>query len=234
MLRSQLKGDMPTTTPSSDEDLWELVGGLSQPSKMPCWSYGLPPEACKTGGYLRANVPDSVCARCYSFRGRSHFPSVKDSRQRRLESLAHPHWVYAMVELIKMYTPIGNPYFRWHDSGDIQNDQHFEKICQVARLLPQVNFWLPTQESRYCRWPIPENLVLRVSAPLLGGHAREDATNISSVLPKELGPVWEDLVKRSNDFIWRCPAPLDKAFYNCGSCRACWDPEVYHVQYLEY
>ena len=31
----------------------KIVGGLSRPSKMPGWSYGLPAKECKTGGKLQ-------------------------------------------------------------------------------------------------------------------------------------------------------------------------------------
>jgi len=30
-------------------EAWTLVGGLSKPSKMPGWAYGLPAAECKTG-----------------------------------------------------------------------------------------------------------------------------------------------------------------------------------------
>ena len=30
----------------------KLVGGLSKPSKMPGWAYGLPAKECKTGSKL--------------------------------------------------------------------------------------------------------------------------------------------------------------------------------------
>jgi hypothetical protein len=230
--RSSPKVDTPTTTLSFDE-AWHIIGGLSEPSKMPCFSYGLPPEACKTGSLLRAKVPDSTCARCYSFRGRATFPGVKDARARRLQSLTDPRWVEAMTLAIRMVTSIAVPYFRWHDSGDIQSDEHFVNICAVAQNLPQIQFWLPTQEHRYAReWIIPDNLIVRASAALLGGSPPE-APLVSSVVPKTLTAHWPDFVSRNTKVLFRCLAGLDKKYYNCGDCRACWDPEVYHVQYLE-
>ena len=45
---------------------------------------------------------------------------------RRLESLKHPQWVEAMVALIH-----GEPWFRWHDSGDLQSPEHLKKIFEV-------------------------------------------------------------------------------------------------------
>ena len=43
----------------------EIVGGLSKPSKMPGWAYGLPAKECKTGSKLQ-NVPGSTCYDCYA------------------------------------------------------------------------------------------------------------------------------------------------------------------------
>ena len=34
-------------------EAWDLVGGLSKPSKMPGWAYGIPAKECKTGSKLR-------------------------------------------------------------------------------------------------------------------------------------------------------------------------------------
>jgi hypothetical protein len=41
----------------------KLVGGLSKPSKMPGWAYGLPAKECKTGSKL-VNVKGSTCEGC--------------------------------------------------------------------------------------------------------------------------------------------------------------------------
>ena len=41
----------------------KIVGGLSKPSKMPGWAYGLPAAECKTGSKL-AKLPGTVCYGC--------------------------------------------------------------------------------------------------------------------------------------------------------------------------
>ena len=51
----------------------KIVGGLSKPSKMPGWAYGLPAAECKTGSKL-AQVPGSVCSGCYALKGCYVFP----------------------------------------------------------------------------------------------------------------------------------------------------------------
>jgi hypothetical protein len=56
----------------------ENVGGLSNPSKMPSKSYGLPAQACKVGGQLRA-VKGSTCENCYAYdRGHVWLPSSQE------------------------------------------------------------------------------------------------------------------------------------------------------------
>ena len=50
------------------QQAWDLVGGLSKPSKMPGWSYGLPAKECKTGSKLR-KVKGSTCHGCYALKG---------------------------------------------------------------------------------------------------------------------------------------------------------------------
>ena len=102
-----------------------ITGGLSKPSKMPGHAYNLPAWRCKTGVKLQA-VKGSVCAGCYAMKGRYRFKNVKDALQRRMDSLDHPQWVQAMVVLIDK-----QPWFRWHDSGDLQSLDHLNKIFEV-------------------------------------------------------------------------------------------------------
>ena len=96
----------------------QITGGLSKPSKMPGPAYNLPATECKTGAKL-VKVPDSVCEGCYALKGRYNFRNVRLALARRLASLKHPRWIEAMTVLIK-----GEPYFRWHDSGDLQSVTH--------------------------------------------------------------------------------------------------------------
>ena len=93
---------------------WTIVGGLSKPSKMPCFGYGIPATACKTGGKLRVKQ-GSVCSKCYAHRGKYLTGNVIKAQQRRLTAITDPSWVDAMIRLI-----FGEDHFRWHDSGDIQ------------------------------------------------------------------------------------------------------------------
>jgi hypothetical protein len=122
----------------------KIIGGsLSKPSKMPGWSIGLPAKECKTGGKLQ-KVPGSVCFDCYALKGCYVFKVVQDAQYRRLAAIKSPDWVQAMAHLINSKKP---DVFRWHDSGDVQDLDHLQKIYEVCRLTPSKRHWLPTREA---------------------------------------------------------------------------------------
>ena len=114
------------------KEAWALVGGLSKPSKMPGWSIGIPAKECKTGKKLR-QIKNSVCEGCYALKGCYVFKVVQEAQYKRLEAIQHPDWVLAMATLINSKKP---DVFRWHDSGDVQDVQHLEKIFEVCKLTP--------------------------------------------------------------------------------------------------
>lgn len=214
----------PRTKRWTVKEAWELVGGLSEPDKMPGYSYSLPARYCKTGQKLR-NVKGSICSVCYAMRNRYRFGYVQRALERRFEALTHPEWVEAMAFLINHYAD-SCPYFRWHDSGDLQGVWHLENICQVARLTPRVQHWLPTHEvgivKEFLRrgGRIPPNLVIRISAAMLNQRA------VDIGLPTSSSSVREELAPPGS---YRCPAR--KQGNQCGSCRACWDGSIQNVDY---
>ena len=189
----------------------KITGGLSKPSKMPGPAYNLPAWACKTGAKLR-KVPGSPCYGCYAFKGRYNFSNVQLALKRRLEALESPLWVDAMVTLIK-----GQPWFRWHDSGDIQSEQHLKNIFEVCKLTPETKHWLPTQEREYLKDPeaVPANLIIRLSGSKIDG-------------PSPKAWPWTSSVVTSSE-ARTCPAP--EQGNSCGSCRACWDKSTPNVAY---
>jgi len=124
----------------------EITGGLSSPSKMPGYAYNLPAWRCVTGVKLQA-VAGSVCSGCYAMKGRYRFKNVKDALNRRLNSLTHPQWVEAMTTLVTWYSR-KVPWFRWHDSGDLQGPDHLKNIFEVCNATPAVKHWMPTREVK--------------------------------------------------------------------------------------
>ena len=198
--------------------------GLGKPSKMPGYSTSLPATACKVGMRL-AKVAGSVCASCYAMKGHYTYPSVKQGLQKRLEALHNPQWIEGMITLVGHYTDPDDPYFRIHDSGDFQSVEHVLQWVEVARALPWVQFWGPSREIAMIRlardmagdWPV--NLVIRISAPMIG-KAIYTGGPTSSV------DVKDNLIDDGGS---QCPAPTQGN--ECGDCRACWDPTVTRVNY---
>ena len=193
------------------KEAWTLVGGLSKPSKMPGWSIGIPAKECKTGAKLRL-IPDSVCEGCYALKGCYVFKVVQEAQYKRLEAIQHPDWVEAMATLINSKKP---DVFRWHDSGDVQDLDHLEKIFKVCELTPSKRHWMPTREAwiKDHMHKAPANLVVRFSSPMIDQGPVKSWPNTSTVSTKSR----------------TCPAPDNNN--ECGDCRACWDPLVKNIEY---
>ena len=206
-----------------------VVGGLSNPSKMPGKAFGFSPKHCITGSKLRL-IEDSVCSKCYACKGCYVFTNVVDAHEDRYRKLRRAlrdkkyrdRWVEAMAQLIgadKM------PYFRWHDSGDLQSVEHLEMIADVCRLTPGVKHYLPTREYKIVKdyqrdYVIPGNLIIRLSAHM-----------INEVIPKvpegvAASAVFDD-PKTAPGFA--CPARTQGN--ECKDCRACWTLDVPLVVY---
>ena len=208
----------------------KIVGGLSTPGKMPCYSINLPAVACKVGSIL-AREPGTTCHGCYALKGRYRFPNVKKAMARRLRALVHGSWTAAMVTLIT-----GHKYFRWHDSGDLQSAQHLVNIFEVAKATPGAQHWLPTREHKLLQYMdpdiIPKNLLIRVSATKVDGQPPSWWPWTSTVVSRrpfwKLGLWFNKLFKIKG----KCFAPIQGG--KCKSCRACWDRSVSNVTYAKH
>ena len=202
----------------------QIIGGdLSATTKMPCKSFNLPAWECKTGSKL-AKIKGSVCFNCYAMKGNyTRFPSVKKAQYKKLGQLFNPAWVNAMVAMIEREN---NPFFRWHDAGDVQSVKHFNNICEVARKTPNIKHWLPTREHKIINDSvkagntIPDNLIVRISATMIDDKPSKTASHTSTVHNK------------SNPIGYECPAPDQDG--ECGDCRACWDTNIKNVSYKEH
>lgn len=196
----------------------DIVQGLTKTDKMPSLSYSIPANECKKGSKLRL-IAGSVCSTCYALKGNyKRYPAIIQKQYKRLESISNPLWVKAMIFLIQNKKNIQSTgVFRWHDSGDIQNIDHFEKILQVVKATPNIKHWLPTKESqlvKHYKGKIPENLVIRLSGSMIDGKA----------------PIFKNTSTVTTDKdIATC-----RAFENngkCGTCRKCWDKDIKNITY---
>jgi len=189
----------------------KIVGGLSTPGKMPCYSINLPATACKVGSIL-AQQAGTTCHGCYALKGRYKIKNTKIAMARRLAALQDSRWVRAMVTLME-----GRKHFRWHDSGDIQSAWHLARILEVCKQTPNTKHWLPTRESRFLKLMdpaiIPANLIIRLSGHMVDG---KNAT-------------WWPWTSAVSSQGKTCPAK-DQG-NQCLDCRSCWDRSVSNVTY---
>lgn len=199
-----------------------IVGGLSKPSKMPGFAYGLPAWECKTGGKL-AQVIGSICYNCYARKGSyTMYPAVKQAQYKRLKSLDDIRWTSAMVKLIT-----GQEFFRWHDAGDLQGLWHLEKIVTVAKKTPDTNHWLPTKEKKIINdflksgKTFPNNLTVRLSMPMVDMAPRGNFPYTSTVYSKD-----------GHAYGYKCPAYQQGG--ECRDCRACWNKGITNVSYSQH
>lgn len=214
-----------------------IAGNLGKTSKMPGASYGLSAKRCHTGSALKL-IPGSVCASCYAdnaFYG--SWAPVAKGHAKRHDSLDHPRWEDALVTLILAY---GHPYFRWHDSGDLQSVEHLFRIGRVCRRTPSISHWLPTREYEMVSqalvegFVIPDNLCIRLSAKMI---------DTEPVLPPELASLPTSTVHtahghpvitgRERKGAVECLA-VAKRDNICGDCRACWSKQVINVSYPQH
>lgn len=210
-----------TNTIKTKKEAKALVGGLSNPSKMPCHGYSIPAARCITGAKMR-KVKNSICSACYALKGMYQFSNVQNALEKRFQTLKNPLWIEAMVKLIK-----GESFFRWHDSGDLQGVWHLENIIAVCNATPETKHWLPTREFLFVKrfveqgGKIPSNLTIRFSALHFDGKAPEK-------LAKQLGVQCSG----ASDSAFSCPAP--KQDNECKSCRKCWNQNIFNVSYKKH
>jgi len=200
------------------------VGGLTQTSKMPWLSYSLPASACKTGSKLR-EVDGSVCSKCYACKGFYCMPNVQAAQEKRLRILLDDpeKWAGYMAAIIERKASnidAKRRYFRWHDSGDVQNGTHLQAILWIASMVPGVRFYLPTKEKWAHVRVHPDNIVIRRSASLIGQSA-----------PTVTLQHWATVGVASRGY--QCPAS-EQTEYECKDCRACWSPDNTVINYAQH
>ena len=189
----------------------KITHTLSKPSKMPGFSIGIPAKKCKTGAKLR-KIKGSVCYGCYALKGCYVFPDVQAAQYKRLRAIKKKKWIEAMAHQINSKKV---KFFRWHDSGDVQNLEHLNKIYEVCKLSPTVKHWMPTREA----WisdhvtRAPDNLIIRFSMPMVDQVAAGSWRNTSTVVTSGA----------------TCPAP--KQGGKCLNCRACWNHNIKNISY---
>lgn len=199
-------------------------------SKMPGSSFAISAKHCNVGAKL-AQVKGSTCHRCYALKIQNMRPSVDmgwtDNLNKAVTMIANDpaRWVKFMsFQIDKAALKTGQPFHRWFDSGDLQSLEMLSAIVDVCKATPHVSHWLPTREAAIVRQynriygAFPPNLVVRVSATMIGDKPISGYVNTSTVHRKTDEPTGHV-----------CPA--SKQGNSCGDCRACWSLNVSNVSY---
>ena len=191
---------------------------LSNTSKLGVKSISLDARKCKTGSKL-AKKPGTVCSGCYALKGCYVFPVVKDAMARRLEFFNSPNFIPIMVWLL---SSLRKKFFRWFDSGDIQNVFMGLNILEICRLTPDIKHWIPSKEYKIWRQALkiqklPDNVVLRMSSPNIDQEPLKEFSNTSTVH------------KNKKAFGLECIAYKQDG--KCLDCEACFNKKVKNVSY---
>lgn len=96
--RGDIEADIARIKTIKAADL--VIGGLSNPSKMPEYALNLPAKRCHVGARLQA-IRGSVCNKCYALSNRYRHPKVVDAMERRYQGIFEEDWVAAMVLTIR-------------------------------------------------------------------------------------------------------------------------------------
>lgn len=195
--------------------------------KMPGSTFAISAKHCKVGSKL-AEVKGSTCHRCYALKLQNLRPSVNTGWTNNLNKAVQmidkdpARWVAFMsFQIQKAYEKTQEPFHRWFDSGDLQSEAMLQAICDVARATPSIKHWLPTREAKIVKnfgEPIPDNLIVRVSATMIN-----DAPIV--------GHIWTSTVHNKTGVPVGHVCPASHQGNQCGSCRACWSDSVKNVSY---
>lgn len=209
----------------------EIAGKVSAGNgKMPGSTFAISAKECKVGGKL-ATVKGSVCDRCYALKLQKLRPSVDQGWTANYTKStamidANPEgWAKAAAFQIKrIAAKTGENYHRWFDSGDLQSVAMLAAICRTAEITPEISHWLPTREAKMVKdyiaagGVVPSNLIIRISATMIGDAPVAGHANTSTVHRKG-----------TPHHGHACPASTQGN--NCGECRACWSKSVGNVSY---
>jgi hypothetical protein len=191
---------------------------LSNTSKLGVKSISLDAKKCKTGSKL-AKKSGTVCNGCYALKGCYVFPVVKDAMARRLEFFNSKNFIPIMVWLLQSQK---KKFFRWFDSGDVQDVFMALNILEVCRLTPNIKHWIPSKEYKIWRQALkiqklPDNVVLRMSSPNIDQEPLKEFQNTSTVH------------ENKKAFGLECIAYKQDG--KCLDCKACYNPKIKNISY---
>jgi hypothetical protein len=199
---------------------------------MPCLSFNLSAFFCNVGGKL-VDVKNSVCNGCYAMKG--FYGMYKKQHTvnhiRKMNKFTNTDlWILSFTDYLtnhyKTTSKIDSGYFRWFDSGDIQNYKMLLAIVEICNNTPHIKHWLPTKEYSLIRrykkeiGKFPKNLCVRVSSPMIDSIMR-GFNNTSSV----------SKTSQTTDTRYTKTCHAAEQDNKCLECRLCWDKSIKNITY---
>lgn len=145
-----------------------MINLLSNPSKMPCYSFNIPAFKYCPAAQLLAKIKEAgkkfICDSCYACKGFYMFSNVKASLQGKADLITKSlhqdngqTFIDAMCKQIraKYFDKHGNKkklkktntdLFRVHDSGDLFSPKYITAWIKICEQFPTIKFWFPTRE----------------------------------------------------------------------------------------
>ena len=208
------------------------IRGISNTTKMPCQSFNLSALFCNVGKKL-VDVKNSVCNGCYALKGRYRMMEtlhVKNHYKKMNKFANIDLWIMSFTDYLtnhyKTTSKIDSGYFRWFDSGDIQNYKMLLAIVEICNNTPHIKHWLPTKEYSLIRrykkehGKFPKNLCVRVSAPMVDSIMR-GFNNTSSV----------SKTSQTTDTRYAKTCHAAEQENKCAECRLCWNKSIKNITY---
>jgi hypothetical protein len=192
---------------------------LSQTSKMPCKSISLPIEETCSGKAEEDGSIKEVCEECYALNGAYNWPNSVNLKAHNLAETKRDEFVPDMIN--KLYKML---YFRWFDSGDVENEIMLQKIYLICLETPSTLHWIPTKsrdlfdQDLWNALSALPNVMVRFSSPSKHGVYND---NHGSVVISDKSELTDQmfLCRAKSIGFKKNGKPNPK---KCHNCRACW------------
>ena len=205
---------------------------LSNPSKLNSQAFPLPVKDTVCIGRKDQETGELLekCSKCYADnRGFYAMPDTIRVREDNLKIIQENIEVFIFFMVGKLNRK-KNKDFRWFDSGDIQSEKMGKDILDIIKKTKHITHWLPSKEYKW--WKnilktkvLPSNVALRISTPF------------DNIKPITKFPCTSTTYTKTSSLAYtgfKCPAHIHKETYGkyeCGSCRACFNPAIKNVAY---
>lgn len=187
------------------------------------YSLNLPRTTCDTTCPFYAKT-------CYARKGRFVFSNVTEANNNRLSFYKeNPDGFFSMLEL-ELSALIKKNVFhvRIFGIGDFPDIQFAERLAELTKKLPKMNFWIASYKGQFMQLPtFPQNVTIRFS--IQNDKKRNEAIKNNICVSN----VIENTSSISNGSVI-CKVGAKQA-ENCQECGyICWKKDIAHISYIKH